>query len=131
MKVFTVGVFDLLHIGHVKLFERAKALGDELIVAIQDDENAIKFKPQAKLFYTACERKYFVESIRFVDRVMFYDTVDKIIQNIDFDILVVGPDQNNEKFLKAFEWCKDNNKTIIVLPRTENISSSLLRGNKS
>lgn len=128
MKVLTVGVYDLMHIGHIKLFEKAKALGEHLTVAVQTDENVVKYKPEAKIFYHQEEREYLVNAIKYVDEVILYDTVDNLVKQIDFDILAVGPDQTNEKFLTAINWCKQNNKAVVVISRTEGISSSLLRG---
>lgn len=130
MKVLTAGVYDLMHIGHIKLFEKAKRLGDELIVAIQRDEYVTKYKPSANLFYTLSDRIYMVQSLKYVDRVVEYETVDEIVKIVDFDVFAVGPDQINEKFQKAFRWCNDNGKQIVTLPRTEGISSTLIRNNK-
>ena len=64
-KVLTVGVYDLLHIGHVELFRKAKALGDYLIVAVQDSDVVLKFKPEAKMVYSTEERCYMVRAIRY------------------------------------------------------------------
>ena len=68
-----------------------------------------------------------VAGIRYVDEVVTYKDVDKDIVNIDFDILAVGPDQKHEGFQRAIEWCKKHGKDVVVIPRTEGISSSLLR----
>lgn len=127
--VLTVGVFDLLHLGHIKLFQKAKILGDCLIVAVQTDEYVYKSKPNTKLFIPLEDRKYMVESIRYVDEVLEYNTIDELVQNIEFDILAVGPDQNHLKFQKAFEWCYQRGKKVEIIPRTEGISSSLIRQN--
>ena len=54
-KVLTVGVYDMLHIGHVLLFMKAKELGDELIVAVQDGDVVLKYKPDTKMIYTKCQ----------------------------------------------------------------------------
>ena len=51
MKVLTFGVYDYLHYGHLKLFERASKLGDYLIVAVQKDEEIHKTKPEANMLY--------------------------------------------------------------------------------
>lgn len=126
-KVFTVGVYDLLHIGHVNLFRNAKAYGDYLIVAVQSSEVVLKYKPNAKLVYTTEERMYMVKAIRFVDNVVSYEDVDDIVKKVDFDVFVVGPDQNHPGFQSAIRWCKDKGKTVIVLPRTEGVSSSWLK----
>ena len=126
-KVLTVGVYDMLHIGHVNLFRRAQRLGDSLTVAVQSSEVVLKYKPTAKLVYSTEERMYMVKSIRFVDDVITYEAVDDIVKTADFDIFVTGPDQCHEGFQRAIQWCKDNGKEAIVLPRTEGISSSWLK----
>lgn len=126
-KVLTVGVYDLIHIGHVNLFRRAKALGDFLTVAVQSSEVVHKYKPEAKLVYNTEERMYMVRAIRYVDDVIIYSNVDEIVETTNFDILVTGPDQIHNGFQRAIQWCKDNDKQIIVLPRTEGISSSWLK----
>ena len=70
---------------------------------------------------------YMVKAIRYVDEVCVYKGVDEIVKNIDFDILVTGPDQNHEGFQKAIRWCKEHEKETAVLPRTEGISTSTLK----
>lgn len=125
-KVLTFGVYDLTHIGHIKLFERAKALGDYLIVAIQETEYIKKTKPNAYNVYNTEERLYFIDSIKFVDKVITYKNVNEDIKSIDFDIFVKGPDQCHTGFQEAINWCKEQNKEIITLPRTEDISTSEL-----
>lgn len=125
--VLTVGVYDMLHIGHILLFKRAKELGDKLIVAVQDSSVILKYKPGTKMVYTTEERMYMVSTIRYVDEVVVYRDVDKDIQDIDFDVFAKGPDQMHKGFQRAVEWCEDNGKEVVVIPRTEGISSSLLR----
>lgn len=126
-KVLTVGVYDILHIGHVVLFERAKKLGDYLIVAVQDDDYIQKYKPNVKMVYSIEEREYMVRSIRFVDEVVTYQDVDKLLSTISFDVFVKGPDQNHAGFQKAVQWCIENRKEVIILPRTDGVSSTSLR----
>lgn len=125
----TVGVYDLLHIGHVNLFRRARQLGgvDHLVVAVQDSDVVLKYKPESKLVYSTEERMYMVKAIRYVDDVITYKGVDEIVKETDFDVFVTGPDQTHEGFRKAIEWCKANGIETIVLPRTEGISSSWLK----
>lgn len=126
-KVLTVGVYDLLHIGHVNLFRRARAVGDSLVVAVQESDVVLKYKPGAKLVYSTEERMYMVKAIRYVDEVITYEAVDDIVKTADFDIFVTGPDQTHEGFQRAIQWCKDHGKEHVVLPRTEGISSSWLK----
>ena len=107
-RVFTVGVYDLLHIGHVELFRRAREIGDHLTVAVQSSDVVLK-------------------SVRYVDRVVEYRDVDKIVEEVDFDVFAVGPDQCHEGFQRAMAWCREHGKEVVVLPRTEGISSSWLK----
>lgn len=126
MKVLTVGVFDLLHIGHVELFRKAHKFG-KLTVAVQDSDVVLKYKPEAKLIYSTEERMYMVKAIRYVDEVIPYKGVDDIVKETDFDIFVTGPDQNHKGFEEAKHWCESHGKQVIILPRTEGISSSWLK----
>ena len=125
--VITVGVYDMLHIWHILLFKKAKELGDRLIVAVQDENVILKYKPQAKMIYTTEERCYMVSAIKYVDEVIIYKDVDKDLPNVDFDVFAKGPDQIHEGFQRAVKWCMENDKEVVVIPRTEGISSTLLR----
>lgn len=125
--VITVGVYDMLHIGHILLFKKAKELGDRLIVAIQDSDVVLKYKPQAKLVYTTEERCFMVSAIKYVDEVIVYKDIDKDIVHLDFDVFAKGPDQNHDGFQKAVKWCRENGKEVFIIPRTEGISSTILR----
>lgn len=126
-KVFTVGVFDLLHKGHVLLFKRAKALGDYLIVAVQDSETILKYKPDAEVVNSTDDRCLMVDSIKYVDEVVVYKDVDKIVPMVDFDVFVTGGDQTHAGFHRAVKWCEDNGKEVTTLSRTENVSSSEIK----
>jgi len=126
-KVLTVGVYDLIHKGHIELYRRAKGLGDYLIVAAQDGDFILKYKPTAKVLNSTEDRKYMIKSIRYVDEVITYTDVDKIVQEIDFDVFVTGPDQCHDGFQRAIRWCGEHGKEHIVLGRTDGVSSSELK----
>lgn len=126
-KILTVGVYDLLHKGHVELYRRAKGLGDYLIVAAQDSDYILKYKPTAKVLNSTEDRKYMIKSIRYVDEVITYTDVDKIVQEVDFDVFVTGPDQCHAGFQKAIQWCEEHGREHIVLGRTDGVSSSELK----
>lgn len=126
-KILTVGVYDLLHKGHVELYRRAKGLGDYLIVAAQDGDFILKYKPNAKILNSTEDRKYMIKSIRYVDEVITYTDVDKIVQEVDFDVFVTGPDQCHEGFRRAIQWCEEHGREHIVLGRTDGVSSSELK----
>lgn len=127
-KVITVGVFDYFHLGHLRLFENAKKLGDFLIVAVQDGDCILKTKPNAKVLYTTEQRVDLVKSLRIVDKTIVYQDVDKLLPQVDFDIFAIGADQIHAGFQRAVEWCENNGKKVIRLPRTPGICSSQIKG---
>lgn len=129
--ILTFGVYDMLHIGHILLFRHAKELfpneACRLVVAVQDGDTILKYKPGTKMVYSTEERLYMVSTIRYVDEVVTYKDVDVDIRNIPFDVFAKGPDQNHAGFQRAVDWCKANGKEVMVIPRTEGISSTMLR----
>ena len=131
MTILTFGVYDMLHVGHILLFKHAKELypGEEcrLVVAVQAGDYILKYKPDTKMIYTTEERMFMVGAVRWVDEVVTYRDVDVDIQNIEFDVFAKGPDQTHAGFQRAMEWCKVNGKKVVVIPRTEGISSTMLR----
>lgn len=126
-KVITVGVFDYFHIGHLRLFEQARKLGDYLIVAVQNEEGIKWTKPEAKIFYTMKQRIDLVKSLRVVDEVMIYQNVDELLPKVEFDIFAIGEDQSHEGFQRAIKYCEDKGKTVVRLKRTPGICSSQIK----
>lgn len=129
MKVLTFGVFDYYHYGHLKLLERAKALGDHLVVAVQRTEEITKNKPQAQVMYSLEERMEMLAALRVVDEVVPYSQVADDVKTIDFDILAIGGDQNHAGFQSAMQWAKDHGKEVTFLSRTPNVCSSQIKKN--
>lgn len=123
-KVITVGVFDYFHLGHLRLFENAKKLGDYLIVAVQDGDCILKTKPDAKILYTTEQRVDLVRALRVVDEVIVYRDVDVTLPTVDFDIFAIGGDQTHPGFRRAVAWCERNGKAVVRLSRTPGICSS-------
>lgn len=124
-KILTFGVFDYFHLGHLRLFKQCKEYGDYLIVAVQDGEYILKFKPDANVLYSTGERVELLSSLKIVDKVLVYDTVCvDTIKNIDFDILALGEDHKGQRFDEIEQWCIENNKKIVRLKRTPGICSS-------
>lgn len=126
-KVITVGVFDYFHLGHLRLFEKAKKFGDFLIVAVQDGDRILHTKPDANILYTTEQRKDLVGALRIVDKVITYRDVDEILMNVDFDVFAIGGDQTHEKFQRAVQWCEKNGKKVVRLTRTKGICSSEIK----
>ena len=130
MKVLTFGVFDLLHIGHVLLFKKIKDVFGEdchLIVAMQEDDYIAKYKPSTKMVYTQSERRFMLESVKYVDEVVTYQNVASDISHFAFDVFVKGPDQSHEGFRLAEQWCLEQGRKVEIIGRTEGISSSEIR----
>lgn len=128
-KVVTFGVYDYFHLGHLRLFKNARALGDYLIVAVQDGDYILKTKPNAKVMYMTEERKELVGALRVVDKVVEYTDVDVTIKTLDFDVFAIGEDQNHEGFKRAIKWCEDNGKEVVRMRRTPGICSSEIKKN--
>lgn len=124
--VLTYGTFDLLHVGHINLLRRAKALGDKLIVAISTDEfNAMKHK---QAYYPFEQRKQILEAIRYVDLVIPEENWEQKVSDVqkyNVDTFVMGHDWEGEfDFLK--EYCE-----VIYLPRTDGISTTKVKSDLS
>lgn len=127
----TFGVFDLLHYGHFVLFRKIREIVGEdgkVFVMLQIDESIQKFKPGCKSVYGFAMRKEMIETLRTVDKVIPYDAVGvEALKNVTFDILVCGPEHTNARFQSLFRWCDDNSKEVVVLPRTQGISTTRLK----
>lgn len=121
-RVITYGTFDLFHLGHLRIIQRAKALGDFLVVAVSTDEfNQTKAK---KCVYPYAERAAIVAAIRDVDLVIPEQNWEQKVRDIQqhkIDIFVMGDDwEGRFDFLK--DYCQ-----VIYLPRTPQISSTTIK----
>lgn len=65
-----------------------------------------------------------MSAVKYVDQVVIYTDIAESIKHIDFDIFAVGEDQGSDSFKNAIDWCNMNNKQVIRLHRTKNISST-------
>ena len=126
-RVITFGVFDYFHLGHLRLFEHAKALGDYLIVAVQDGDSILKTKPEATVFYSTEQRIELVTALRVVDEVILYQDVGKTLPELDFDVFAIGSDQTHPGFQRAVRWCEEHGKEVVKLARTPGICSSTIK----
>ncbi len=130
IKLLTFGVFDYFHLGHLRLFKNCKKNGDYLIVAVQNGDYILKFKPNAKIFYTTDQRVEMIEALKIVDQVIVYNSIDEATLNaIDFDVLCLGEDHVSERFIKAEQWCNEHGKTVVRMKRTPGISSTDIKEN--
>jgi D-beta-D-heptose 7-phosphate kinase/D-beta-D-heptose 1-phosphate adenosyltransferase len=99
--VFTNGCFDILHIGHVQYLEKAKSLGDILIVGVNSDDSVRRLKGENRPINTQNDRAYLLGSLEVVDYVVIFeeDTPLDLIKIIKPDILVKGADYKNKKIV--------------------------------
>jgi rfaE bifunctional protein nucleotidyltransferase chain/domain len=96
--VFANGIFDILHVGHIRYLKGAKELGDTLIVAINDDDSTRRIKGEGRPFTPIDERMEIISSLYFVDYVIKFgeDRVDRLLLAIKPDIMVKGGDYTVE-----------------------------------
>jgi len=99
--VFTNGVFDLIHAGHVDYLSKAKKLGDILIVGLNSDESVRRIKGEKRPILEQEERAFILSNLKPVDYVVLFedDTPAKLISEIIPDILVKGADWSVEKIV--------------------------------
>lgn len=122
-KVITYGTFDLLHYGHIKLLERAKELGDYLIVGVTS-EDFDKKRGKINVQQTLMERVKGVKETGLADEIVIEEYEGQKIDDIcryGIDIFVLGSDWEG-KFDYLRKYCE-----VVYLPRTEGISSSEIR----
>ena len=122
-KVITYGTYDLLHEGHINLLRRAKALGDYLIVGVTND-SFDRERGKLNVRNNVLERVEAVKATGIVDQVIIEDYMGQKIDDIlkyDVDIFAIGSDWEG-KFDYLSEFCE-----VVYLPRTEGVSSTMLR----
>lgn len=122
-RVITYGTYDLLHQGHINLLRRAKALGDYLIVGVTND-NFDRERGKLNVRNNVLERVEAVKATGLADKIVIEDYVGQKIDDIqkyDVDIFAIGSDWEG-KFDYLKEFCE-----VVYLPRTEGISSTMLR----
>jgi len=118
--VLTFGTFDLFHIGHLRILERASKLGDRLVVGVSTD--ALNYsKKQRYPTESQEDRKAIVAAIRYVDETFFEESLERkreYLLRYHADVLVMGDDWKG-KFDEFRDICE-----VVYLSRTENISTS-------
>ena len=99
--VFTNGVFDLLHTGHVDYLTKAKQKGDVLIVAVNSDLSVKKIKGELRPIVPQDERAFIISSLKPVDYVFLFheETPYEVIRQLVPDVLIKGADWNIDKIV--------------------------------
>jgi glycerol-3-phosphate cytidylyltransferase len=120
--IITYGTFDMFHIGHLRLLQRLKSLGDELIVAVSTDEfNKLKNK---KVMIPYEQRAEIIENIKCVTKVIPEDNWEQKVEDIkkyNIDIFAIGDDWKGK-----FDFLKKDCE-VVYLERTKNISTTKLK----
>jgi len=125
--VFTNGCFDLLHPGHVAYLSEARALGDRLVIGLNDDDSIRRLKGAARPVNPLADRAVMLEALKAVDMVVPFseDTPLALIRALRPDILVKGGDYRPEDIVGAPEvrgWGGE----VVVIPFLEGYSSTTL-----
>lgn len=127
--MFTNGVFDLLHRGHVASLEAARSLGDRLVVALNSDASTQRLKGSHRPFQSEADRAEILSSIRFVDVVTIFeeDTPEDLISQLLPDILVKGADYSEDQIAGAEAVRKAGGEVVLVALEPGLSSSDLVR----
>jgi D-beta-D-heptose 7-phosphate kinase/D-beta-D-heptose 1-phosphate adenosyltransferase len=125
--VLTNGCFDLLHVGHLHLLETARALGDLLIVAINDDLSVRRLKGRGRPLVPESQRASMLAALRFVDYVTLFPepTPLRLIQAVRPDVLVKGGDYARDEIVGR-DIVEEGGGRVVVVPLRAGLSTSAL-----
>jgi D-beta-D-heptose 7-phosphate kinase/D-beta-D-heptose 1-phosphate adenosyltransferase len=114
--VFTNGVFDLLHPGHVDILSNARAQGDALVVGVNSDESVRRLKGPSRPVRNEHERAYVLAALRDVDAVVLFeqDTPLELIRRLRPDVLVKGGDYTRDTVVGADDVESWGGRVVIV-----------------
>ena len=125
--VFTNGVFDLLHVGHVRYLAQARALGDTLLVAINSDRTVRELKGPERPVFNEAERAEILAALRVVDYVVVFDDVSprSLIAELLPDVLVKGGDYDLDQ-IHGREEVEAAGGNVVSLPFVKGASTTAL-----
>lgn len=124
---YTTGVFDLFHIGHVRVLRNAKAMCDRLIVGVTNDE-LVSYKNKRSVIPFE-ERLEIVQSCKYVDLAVEQATMDKMdaFRRYKFNIMFVGDDwYKTDKWQSIDTEMRENGVRVVYFPYTKTTSSTLI-----
>src|SRR5688572_3717169 len=123
--VFTNGCFDLLHLGHVDYLEKARQLGDKLVLGLNTDTSIKRLKGEERPLQDEMARARIMASLLFVDAVVLFseDTPYELIKLVQPDILVKGDDYSPENIVGA-DIVKEKGGEIKTIPFVKGYSTS-------
>jgi D-beta-D-heptose 7-phosphate kinase/D-beta-D-heptose 1-phosphate adenosyltransferase len=125
--VFTNGCFDLLHVGHIRYLEEAKALGDILVVGVNSDDSVRRLKGPGRPILPQEERTEILSGLGCVDYIIVFDewTPMELISSLQPQILVKGGDWTKETIVGR-EVVERSGGKVVILPFVEGTSTSNL-----
>lgn len=125
--VFTNGCFDVIHAGHIDLLQKAKQMGDVLVVAVNGDESIRKIKGSDRPFNPLDERIKVLSSISYVDYIVTFDTPTplNLIKKICPSVLVKGGDYSVDSIVGA-DFVKENGGEVLIIPFVYETSTTKL-----
>ena len=129
MLVYTVGTFDLLHVGHLALLQRCRSLGDIVVVGVASDAVVRSYKPNVPVI-PLDQRQEMLESLRCVDKVRPYFELEYVsaCKELDVDIFVIGEDWGGQPHNIAVEnYLKSNGKEIVQVLYNSRTSSTAIK----
>ena len=129
MVVYTVGTFDLLHVGHLALLEYCASLGDKVAVGVASDEVVLLYKPKIPVI-PLDQRMEMLKALSCVDIVLPYHELDYLIvcKEVKADIFVIGEDWGRKPHNKGVEdYLKEQGKQIVQVQYNPRTSSTEIR----
>ena len=126
---YATGVFDLFHIGHLKLLKRAKAHCDYLVVGVTTDQETLRIKNR-KPFIAYQERAQIVEELNCVDKVVPEESVDKVKawHQLHFNVIFKGDDwEGTDKWNRLEKEFSELGVEVIYFPYTDSTSSTKIK----
>jgi D-beta-D-heptose 7-phosphate kinase/D-beta-D-heptose 1-phosphate adenosyltransferase len=123
--VFTNGVFDLLHPGHIDVIKAARASGDALVVGINSDDSVRRLKGPSRPVRSQAERAYVIAALEAVDVVTVFDddTPLELVQCLEPDVIVKGGDYDESTIVGAAE-VRARGGDVVVVPLTAGQSTT-------
>ena len=127
-KVWMNGCFDVLHHAHFKMIEHASTFGDLLVIGIDSDKRVKELKGEDRPFHTEEERKYNLERIKGVGKVVIFNSEEalrELIKSYEPDVFVIGSDYMDKPIIGG-----NYAKSIVFFNRMENFSTTKILTNE-
>jgi D-beta-D-heptose 7-phosphate kinase/D-beta-D-heptose 1-phosphate adenosyltransferase len=127
-KVWLNGCFDVLHHAHFKMIEFASTFGDIIVIGIDSDRRVKELKGEDRPFHSEQERKYNLEQIKGVGKVVIFDSselLEELIKTYEPDVFVIGSDYKNKPIVG-----EQYAKSIVYFNRMEDFSTTKILTNE-